>query len=106
LSLLDQGFVTALLVTIVYVTTNMIIGNYLEPRWMGRGLDLSTLVVILSLLFWGWVFGPVGMLISVPLTMGVKIALESSEETRWIAVLLSGDAVVATEAIESDNTPS
>lgn len=100
LSLLDQGLVTAFLVTIVYVAANMVIGNYLEPRWMGRGLDLSTLVVILSLLFWGWVFGPVGMLISVPLTMGVKIVLESSEETRWIAILLSGDATAVNKPAE------
>ena len=74
-----------------YITINVIVGNLLEPRFMGRGLNLSTLVVFLSLVFWGWVFGPVGMFLSVPLTMLVKIALEYSPRSRWLAVLLSAD---------------
>jgi len=82
------GALPALLSTGVYVLVNAVIGNMVEPRFMGRGLGLSTLVVFLSLVFWGWVLGPVGMLLSVPLTITVKIALESSEETRWLAVLL------------------
>jgi AI-2 transport protein TqsA len=75
-------------VLIGYVVVNMAIGNVVEPNLMGRRLGLSTLVVFLSLVFWGWVWGPVGMLLSVPLTMVVKILLENSDEWRWVAVLL------------------
>jgi AI-2 transport protein TqsA len=71
-----------------YVALNLVMGNVVEPRFMGRGLGLSTLVVFLSLLFWGWVLGPVGMLLSVPLTITAKIALDSRPETRWLAIIL------------------
>jgi predicted PurR-regulated permease PerM len=71
-----------------YVIINVVFGSILEPKFMGRGLGLSTLVVFLSLVFWGWVLGPVGMVLSVPLTMIVKVALESHEDTQWIAVML------------------
>jgi predicted PurR-regulated permease PerM len=77
-----------LLASLGYIAVNVAVGSVIEPRFMGRGLGLSTLVVFLSLVFWGWVLGPVGMVLSVPLTMIVKIALESSEETRWVAVIL------------------
>jgi len=78
----------ALLVAAGYIVINVVIGNLIEPRIMGKGLGLSTLVVFLSLLFWGWALGTIGMLLSVPLTMVVKIALEGHPNTRWAAVLL------------------
>ena len=83
------GFASAGLVALAFVLVNTIMGNLIEPRLMGRGMGLSTLVVFLSLIFWGWLLGTVGMLLSVPLTMVVKIALESRPESEWLAVLLS-----------------
>ena len=82
------GLSMLLLVVAAYATVNIVMGNFLEPTLMGHRLGLSTLVVFLSLVFWGWVWGPVGMLLSVPLTMVVKILLQNSDEFRWIAVLL------------------
>jgi predicted PurR-regulated permease PerM len=74
-----------------YVLINVIIGNVVEPRLMGTGVGLSTLVVFVSLVFWGWVLGPVGMVLSVPLTMIVKIVLDNSDELQWVAILLGSD---------------
>ncbi len=96
LALIQLGLAPALLVVLGYVVVNVVIGTFLEPRYMGRGLGLSTLVVFLSLVFWGWVLGPVGMLLSVPLTLTAKIALDSNEHTRWLAILL-GPRVEAEE---------
>ena len=99
LAFVQLGAATAGLTALGFVVSNMVMGNVIEPRYMGRGLGLSTLVVFLSLIFWGWLLGTVGMLLSVPLTMIVKIALESSPDTRWVALLLASDS-------DSDETTS
>lgn len=98
LAALQLGLGEAGAIGLGYVLINMVMGNMVEPRYLGKGLGLSTLVVFLSLIFWGWLLGTVGMLLSVPLTMIVKIAFESSPEGRWLAVLLSDEEAVVNEA--------
>ena len=92
LALIQLGPIPAVLIATLYLVVNLIVGSAVEPRLMGKKLGLSTLVIFISLVFWGWVLGPIGMLLSVPLTMIVKIALEVNESTRWMAILLSSDA--------------
>ncbi|HPP81444.1 MAG TPA: AI-2E family transporter, partial [Deltaproteobacteria bacterium] len=87
-SVVDAGTTTAILAAAGYAIVNLVFGNIVEPIFMGRGLSLSTLVVFLSLIFWGWVLGPIGMLLSAPLTMVFKIAFDSFPSTKWISVLL------------------
>lgn len=93
-------------VAIGYGLINTVFGNIIEPNLMGRRLGLSTLVVILSLLFWAWVWGPVGALLAVPLTMVVKIMLENTEDLRWVAILLDKSPPQATEHVERPPLPT
>lgn len=95
IALVQLGSFRTLIVGLGYLLINTLYGNVIETRVMGKGLGLSTLVVFLSLVFWGWLWGPVGMLLSVPLTMTLKIAMESSEDTRWLAILLGPESSVA-----------
>ncbi len=97
LSLVQFGVGRTIAVIAGYVVVNFVLGNLVEPWLLGRRLGLSTLVVFLSLLFWGWVWGPVGMLLSVPLTVIVKIMLENTEDLRWVAVLLDAAPVARAE---------
>jgi AI-2 transport protein TqsA len=91
LAFIQLGFGSTLLVAIGYIAVNFVIGNIIEPRLMGRKLRLSTLVVFLSLIFWGGLLGLVGAILSIPLTMTLKFAFESNESTKWIAVLLGSE---------------
>ncbi len=106
LALIQLGPLSALFAASGYVIINLLMGNVIEPRLMGRSLGLSTLVVFLSLLFWGWLLGPVGMLLSVPLTMTAKIALDSRDDTRWIALLLGPEIVSKGKGDKGDTTTS
>jgi predicted PurR-regulated permease PerM len=88
IALVQFGPGSAAGVALGYLAIDTVLGNMIEPTLMGRRFGLSVLVVFMSLLFWGWVWGPVGMLLSVPLTIIVKIILENTEDLRWLAILL------------------
>ena len=88
LALVQLGPAAALWAAAGYLVVNIVFGSIIEPRYMGRGVGLSSLVVFLSLVFWGWVLGSVGMFLSVPLTITAKLALAANDDTRWAAVLL------------------
>jgi predicted PurR-regulated permease PerM len=87
-ALMQIGFGGALWTLGSFMLVNNVLGNFIEPKIMGKGLGLSTLVVFLSLLFWGFIFGTVGMFLSVPFTMTIKIILEQNDKTKWLALLL------------------
>lgn len=93
LALIQHGVGTSLGLGAGYVVVNMIIGNVIEPTWMGKRMGLSTTVVFVSLFVWYEIWGPLGMLLSVPLTMVLKIMLEHTRDYAFLAsVLDSGDA--------------
>ena len=91
LALVQLGVWSALLTVLGFVVVHIVLGNLIEPKVMGKGLSLSPLVVFLSLVFWGWVLGPLGMILSVPMTSLIKIALESYKETRGVAIMLGSE---------------
>jgi AI-2 transport protein TqsA len=94
LALVQLGVGSALLTLLGFAVVHIVVGNIIEPKLTGKGLSLSTLVVFLSLVFWGWVLGPVGMILSVPMTSLVTIALESYEKTRGLAFMLGSDTEI------------
>jgi predicted PurR-regulated permease PerM len=91
LALIELGVGPAVLAAAGYIVVGFIHGNVVEPRLMGRKLGLSTLVVFLSLIFWGSLLGPIGVVLCIPFTMTLKFAFESNQSTRWIAILLESE---------------
>lgn len=88
LALIQLGVGGMVWTAVGYAVINVVVGIIVEPKVMGKGMGLSTLVVFLSLIIWGFILGIVGMFLSIPLTITIKIILEAKESTRWLAVLL------------------
>jgi predicted PurR-regulated permease PerM len=102
-AMVQLGFSGVVWTGAAFVVVNMIIGNVVEPKMMGKGMGLSTFVVFMSLLFWGFILGTVGMFLSVPLTMAIKIMLEQNKSTKWIAIIL-GTQEDAQEILDKESS--
>jgi len=87
-----QGWPTTVALIAAYLAINIIMANIIEPRVLGRRLNISPAVILLSLLFWGWIFGPIGLLLAVPFTMIVSSYSQYHKDLRWLAVLLSSNS--------------
>lgn len=92
LALIQLGIGSAGMAIAGYLVVNFILDGVVSTRLMGQRLGLSTLVVFLSLVFWGSLLGPVGMVLCIPFTMTLKFACENNKGTQWIAVLLGPEA--------------
>lgn len=95
LALLQFGLARALMVVVGFIVINFVIDNVIKPRHFGGSLDISPAVVVISLVFWGWLLGPVGALLAVPLSISVRLLVESYEDSRWIGHLMSDQGAKA-----------
>jgi predicted PurR-regulated permease PerM len=98
LALVQFGFARAAMVIAGFVTINFIVDNAVKPRFVGESLDLTPIVVVISLIFWGWLLGPIGALVAVPLSIAAKFMFESFDESRWLAHLMSDKGPAAPPA--------
>ncbi len=89
LATVEHGLVVGAVDAVFFVIINCTIGYGIEPRLLGNGLDLSPLIVLIALILFGWLLGPIGMFLSPPLAVIMKIIFQSFPETRWIAVLMA-----------------
>jgi len=89
MALVEAGFIRAAIVVGAYTLINFVVDNVIKPRFVGHTVDLSPLIVVVSLFFWGWLLGPMGALVAVPLTIALKFFFESFTDSRWLAHLMS-----------------
>jgi predicted PurR-regulated permease PerM len=92
LALAERGWLAALIVIVAITAINLTIENVLEPGYTGKRLQLSPTVVFLSFFFWAWLLGPVGALLSMPITVMLLLVLKREENTRWLAQIIGREA--------------
>jgi predicted PurR-regulated permease PerM len=91
LALAESGWVQALIVIVGVTAINLLIENVLEPGMTGKRLSLSPMIVFLSIFFWGWLLGPVGGLLSMPITVLLLLVFQHNEGTQWLAKIISNE---------------
>ena len=96
-ALVRNGWGSAVTLGILYVVINFACDYFVQPALLGRRFGISSLVIVLSVIFWGWLWGPIGMFLAVPLTMISKVLMDTSEEFRWISVAMSKKKIVGNE---------
>lgn len=109
LALAQNGVGTSIAIAAGYLAINFTLGNFVEPMLIGRRFGVSPLVILLSVIFWGWLWGPIGMFLAVPLTIMIKVGLENSQELRWLSVAMSkkkvkgGEVVLETDVLDEED---
>ncbi|MEU1208649.1 AI-2E family transporter [Nocardia sp. NPDC005825] len=104
LALLDGGVGLMIWVIVVYIVLNVVVQSVIQPKFVGDAVGLSVTLTFLSLVFWGWVLGPLGALLAVPLSLLVKaLLLDIDPATRWMDVLI-GDRIPERSDVDSTST--
>jgi predicted PurR-regulated permease PerM len=88
-ALVQHGTGAAVGVALGYGLVNFCLDNFVQPQLLGNRFGISAIVVVLSVIFWGWLWGPLGMFMAVPLTMVIKVLLDNNEEFRWISIAMA-----------------
>lgn len=103
-ALIQMGYQGVLYTGILYLVVNVLVGNGIEPKIMGKGMGLSTFAVFFALIFWGYILGPIGMFLSVPLTIFIKLITARNPKTRWIAIVLGTKEDAVNYSLEAENS--
>jgi AI-2 transport protein TqsA len=88
-AILQLNMIDASMIAVGYVIINISVGNFLDPKIMGKDLGLSTFIVFTSMVIWGWILGPMGMFLAVPLTIAIKIVCDNTKKCSYISVILT-----------------
>jgi predicted PurR-regulated permease PerM len=102
MALIQFGLPQMLIVVVLYIVINFVVDNVIKPRFIEEGVNISVLMTFLSLVLWGWVLGPIGAILAVPMAIIVQAILASREETRWLAYMMGSGKEPFESGVEPD----